>query len=319
MIKRIFMTFIFVCIPAFVFAADAPVWVKSGKSAGYPQEQYLTAVGQGSTEQEAVADANRNIVKNVADMLASYGIEKVKINISPATLLRSFEAGHSYNDKENNVFYVFGIVDRNMARINIEDDLLAAEQALRYRAAIYETANFSLIPKIKAINELLELYDRRYSVITLKKALTGEVINAEAGEFEREKFEIERKKLFENIVYYTSAENFDTGKLKKFLDANGHSVIPELSSKPAGSDKGVVVVNCRIQINKIPDTSKISYDWIADLVLNDAFNEKTVLYSKTSAGDESGKDDNEAASKAAAAAEAEMNNMAKDFFTSINN
>ncbi|MCL1972198.1 MAG: LPP20 family lipoprotein [Endomicrobia bacterium] len=319
MIKKIFTAFIFVCIPAFVFAADAPSWIKSGKSAKFPQDEYLTAVGQGSTEQEAAADASRNIVQNVTDMLASYGIEKAKINISPATLLRAFEVGHSYNDKGNNVFYVFGVVDRNMARINIEDDLFAAEQALRYRSAIFETTNFSIVPKIKAINELLELYDRRDSVVALKKALTGDVTNVEVGEFEREKLAIERKKLFENIVYYINAENFDAGKLKKFLDANGHSVLPELLSKPAGSDKGVVVVNCRIQINKIPDESKISYDWIADLVLNDAFNEKTVLYSKTSAGDESGKDDNEAASKAAASAEAEMNNMAKDFFMSINN
>ena len=317
MIKKILLSFLFVCIPAFVLAADAPAWIKSGKNAKYPQERFLTAVGKGLNEKDAAADAQRNIVQDVTDTLVSYGIEKAKTNISPETLFKSFEKGYSYNDKENNVFYVFGVVDRNMIRINIEDDLYAAEQALRFRTAIYDTSNFTLIPKIKAINELLELYERRDSIFALKKALTGNIINTETGEFEREKLVSDRKKFFENIVYYINAENFNASGLKKFLDEQGYDILPELPLKPVGSDKGIVVINCKIQTSKTPDKNENSCDWIADLVLNDAFNERTVLYSKTSAGDETGKDDNETGAKAAAAAEAEMNAMTREFFKTI--
>jgi hypothetical protein len=310
------MSLMFVCAPVLA-AADLPAWVKSGQNAKYPQDLFLTAVGKGATEKDAVNDAHRNIVQNITGMLASYGIEKAKVNISPATLLKSFEKGFSCNDKENNAFYVFGVIDKNMMRINIEDDLYGAEQALNYRMAIYETSNFTVIAKIKAINELLELYDRRDSVVMLKKALTGSPVNAEVGEFEREKLTIEREKLFENIVYYINTEDFDGAKLKKFLYDNEYGVLAELPLKPAGGDKGIVTVNCKVQVSKVPNKSGHSYDWIADLILNDAFNEHTVLYSKTSAGDESGNDDNDAASKASAAAETEMNRMAQDFFKSI--
>ncbi|MCL2145049.1 MAG: hypothetical protein FWH43_06135 [Endomicrobia bacterium] len=297
------------------FAADLPAWTKGGKSSKYPPEQFLTAVGKGADEKEAVADAQKNIIKDVTDMLASNGIEKAKINISPVTLLKSFEKGYTYDDKENKTFYVYGVADRNMIRINIEDDLYAAEQALNYRSAIYETSNFTVIPKIKAINELLELYDRRDSINTLKKALTGSIINLpEVGEFEREKLETERKKLFENIVYYVKAESFNTAKLVKFLAEREYDVLSELPSRPVSGDKGVVVINCKVQVNKTQAKDAGSYDWIADLVLDDAFNEHTVLYSKTSAGDESGNDDAEAASKAASAAETEMNRMTQEFF-----
>lgn len=318
MIKKILLSLLFACVSSAALAAEMPAWIKGGKSAKYPQEQFLTAVGKGLSEKDAVADSQRNIIQNVTDMLASYGIEKAKINISPATLLKSYEKGYSYNDKTNNVFYVFGVVDRNMIRINIEDDLYAAEQALQYRTAIYETSDLTVIPKIKSINELLELYDRRDSIVTLKKALTGSIVNTEAGEFEREKLAMERKQLFgNNIVYYINAEEFNAAKLKKFLDENRYDVLPELPAKPSGADKGIVVINCKIQINKTPNKSGHSYDWIADLVLNDAFNEHTVLYSKTSAGDESGKDDNDARANAAVVAAAEMNRMTNDFFKTV--
>lgn len=315
--KKILITFIFVCIPSLVLSAELPAWIKSEKSARYPQEQFITAVGKGATEQDAVSDSHRNMIENITDILVSNGMEKAKVNISPATLLKSFEKGYFYQDKANNVYYVFGIVDRNMVRINIEDDLYAAEQALQYRTAIYETSNLSVVPKIKAINELLELYDRRDSIVALKKALTGSVVDLEVGQFEREKLVIEKKKLFENIVFYITAENFDEKKLKKYMHENHYSAISELPAKPVASDKGVIVFSCKIQVNKTPEKDDNSYDWVSDLVLSDAFNEHTVIYSATAAGDENGKDDNESGAKALAAAQSEMNGMFEKFFKSI--
>jgi hypothetical protein len=313
-VKKIFISFLFVCIPYFVLAADLPAWIKNGKSSRYPSEQFLTAVGKGETEKEAAADSQKNIIQNVTDMLVSKGIEKTKISVSPATIIRSFETGYSYNDKENKVYYVFGTVDKNMARINIEDDLYASEQALQYRTAIYETSNLSAVPKIRAINELLELYSRRDSIITLKKALTDNIVNIEVGEFEREKLAMDKKKLLNNIVYYINAENFDTSKIIKFARENNVDIIGSLPSAAPSADKGVVIVSCKIQADRMPDKDKISYDWVADLVLSDAFNEKTVLHSDTSAGDESGADETQARSKAFASAEKEMNLMAEKFF-----
>jgi hypothetical protein len=188
---------------------------------------------------------------------------------------------------------------------------------LQYRTALYETSNLTLIPKIRAINELLDLYDRRDSIITLKKALSGSVVNTEVGEFEREKLLIDRKALFENIVYYVKAEDFNAEKLKKFLVSGNFDLISALPSRPEG-DKVVVTVNCRVQVSKAPNKKGFSYDWIADLVLSDAFNENTVLYSKTAAGDEEGGDDNDGRAKAMMSAEAEMNRMAEEFFKSVN-
>jgi hypothetical protein len=115
-------------------------------------------------------------------------------------------------------------------------------------------------------------------------------------------------------MYFINAENFDAAGLKKFLGERGCGIISELPLNPVSVDKGIVVINCKIQINKAPDGNEKSRDWISDLVLSDAFNEHTVLYSKTSAGDENGADGNDAASKASASAEAEMNRMAREFF-----
>jgi hypothetical protein len=314
--KKILISFLFICVPSFVLSAEPPAWAKTGKSAKYPQEQFLTAVGKGADENDAAADSQRNIIQNVTDILVSIGLEKAKVNISPATLLKSFEKAYSYNDKSGGTYYVFGVVDKNMARINIEDDLYEIERALQYRTAIYETSRFSLIPKIRAINELLELYDRKDSIDTLKKALTASVADIKVGEFEREKLAIERKKLFESIVYYIASENFDARQLQKYMADNHHDIITELPKKPVDSDKGVIVFSCKIQVSKTPEKTDNSFDWIADLVLSDAFNENTVLYSKTAAGEENGADDNEAGAKALAAAQSEMNIMAQEFFKS---
>jgi hypothetical protein len=313
-VKKIFISFLFVFIAHFVLAAELPAWIKNGASSRYPSEQFLTAVGKGETEKEAGADSQKNIIQNITNMLVSKGIEKAKVSVSPATLIKSFETGYSYNDKENKIYYVFGIVDKNMARINIEDDLYASEQALQYRTAIYETSNLSVVPKIKAINELLELYSRRDSIITLKRALADNVVNIEVGEFEREKLAMDKKKLLNNIVYYISAENFDTSKLIKLARENGIDIIGSLPPAAPSADKGVVIINCKIQAERTPDKDKISYDWVADLVLSDAFNENTVLYSDTSAGDESGADEIQARSKAFASAEKEMNLTMENFF-----
>lgn len=316
--KKLLLSLLFICVPCLVLSAELPAWVKSGKNSKYPQDQFLTSVGKGETENDASADAQRNILQAVTEILVSNGIEKAKVNISPATLLKSFEKGYSYNDKADKTYYVFGVIDKNMVRINIEDDLYAAAQALQYRTAIYETSNLAVIPKIKSINELLELYDRRDSIETLKEALTGSVINARLGEFEREKLVIEKRKLFNNVVYYIKAENFNTEKLRKFLDGNDFDIISELPATSPGRDKAVAVINCTVQINKTPGKDGIMYDWIADFVLNDAFNENTDLYSNTSAGDETGNNENEARLKAEAAAETEMNSIAEGFFKNIN-
>jgi hypothetical protein len=312
------LSFLLICIPCFVLTAEFPSWIKSGKSPLYPTERFLTAVGKGATEKEAIADSQKNIIQKVMDTLILEGFEKVKISISPATLLKAFEERYSYNDKENRIYYVFATVDKNMARIDIEDDLYAAEQALQYRTAVYETSNISVALKIKAVNELLELYARRDSIVMLKKALSESIVNTEVGAFEREKLAMDRKKLFENIVYYINAENFNTAKLAKFMEINQISVLGRLPQFPPDGSKAVVVINCKIQLDKTIDKDNMSCNWIADLVLSDAFNEKTMIYSDTATGDETGADVNESILKALSAAEKEMNLMAEEFFKNIN-
>ena len=314
--KKIILSFSFLFAAGIVFSAELPSWVKSGKSSKYPQDQFLTAVGKGETEREAVSDSQNNITQHLLDTLASFGIQKAKLDISP-TLFKSYSKAHAYNDKDSGAVYAFGAVDKNMLRINIEDDLYASAQEIQRRHSILDTSNFSVIPKIKAINGLLDLYERKDSVIALKKALYSGIVNPETEEFEREKLIIERKKLFDSVVYYVAADGFDTKKLLKYLEENRFDVIPELPSNPVSSNKGIITINCRVQINKAVNKEGNSYDWVADLVLNDAFNENTVLYSKTAAGDENGKDSDEAKLKAGISSEIEMNRLAEEFFKSV--
>lgn len=313
---KLFLSFLLIFAANFL-SAQPPDWVKSGESAAYPGKRFLAALGKGNTEKDALTDAQRNMNENISEILVAKGMEKAKINSAPSGIMKSFEKGHSYYDKADNIWYALGIVDKNMARINIEDDLYGAEQALQYRASIYEALVLPVIPRIKAVNELLELYDRRDRVAALKEALSESPAQDKTGEFEREKLEAERKRLYGNIVFYVKTENFNAGKLRKLIESKGFGIVPELPAKPVSGDKGIAVINCTVSLSKNPAGTQAGYGWMADLVLSDAFNENAVLYSNTSAGDESGDDEKEAFEKASFAAAAGLNNMAEEFFKSI--
>ena len=297
--------------------AQPPAWVKSGESAAYPGKRFLAALGKGKTEKEALTDAQRNMNENISEILVAKGMEKAKINSAPAGIMKSFEKGHSYYDKDDDIWYAFGIVDKNMARINIEDDLYGAEQVLQYRASIYEELVLPVIPRIKAVNELLELYARRDCAAALKEALSESPAQDKTEDFEREKLKSERKRLYGNIVFYIKTDNFNAGRLRKLIESKGFAIVPELPAKPVSGDKGIAVINCAVSLNKNPSDAQAGYGWIADFVLSDAFNENALLYSNTSAGDEIGAGEDEAFSKASFAAAAGLNNMAEEFFKSI--
>ena len=300
--------FLFAFIPAF---AAVPEWVKTGNNINYPKHIFITAVGKGADLKEAEISAKNAIVNEIFDLIKKGGGKIYKTDNIDFFILKSYSSSLSYNDKTSGEFYVLGTVNKNLIRMDIENEILLVERDEIYNLKALDESVSGIVQKIREIDGVLERYRRYDIMILLKQHLKGESLVLEQMSFERERLVGHRKELFKKVSYSLKGDNFDNAKIKKFFSENGLVLLNAVPDE--NPEKGVITINCSKSVLKRGLREGFAYDWIADVVFADAYDFGIIINSGTSAGEEYSAVENEAKAKAGILAESELNNMICDF------
>jgi len=302
------LLFLFAFIPAF---AAIPEWVKTGNNVNYPKHTFITAVGKGADLKEAEISARNAIVNEIFNSIKKSGGKIYKTDNLDFFILKSYSSSLSYNDRSTGEFYVLGTVNKNLIRMDIENEILLVERDTIYNLMALDESVSKTVQKIKEIDGILERYRHYDIMILLKQYLKGEPLVLEPLSFERERLARQRKDLFKKVSYFLKGSGFDNAKVKKFFSENGLVLLNAVPDE--NSEKDVITINCSKSVLKRVSREGFAYDWVADVVFADAYNSDIVINSDTSAGEEYCAVENDAKEKAGLSAESELNNMICDF------
>jgi len=124
--------------------------------------------------------------------------------------------------------------------------------------------------------------------------------------------------MYAKTFFHLNAKNIDISEIKEFCSENSITlvdILPGLQNK----ENSVMSIDVKTQfVNPFSDGEKLyRCDWISDITVRDAFNEGTVVYSKTLSGQQSGAAQNIAKQNAAAALAKETEEEIINFFKSF--
>ncbi len=306
--KRLLFVLSVFLFPALVSAA-VPEWAKTGRSSSYPQEMFFTAAASGSSYENAEYLAKKDLFSRIIAETKKQG-DKGQESAMDMLLMPFCEVRLKHSERGK--YYVLAAIDKSSFKISIEEELSYIERMLFDANLILDTSRNTGSSRIREIDGVLELYERRDAIYSLKKLLKESVAVSDITAYEREKLVQQRKELLKKASYYIEAEGALKTKIRDLFAKNGFVVV---NANPAREEDGetFLTVKCSIQSLKTMVNGGIKYDWIADTVLYDSFSNDTVIYSSTAAGETASLEENDAKEKARTASEKEILSEIENF------
>ncbi|MCL2485023.1 MAG: hypothetical protein FWF00_05345 [Endomicrobia bacterium] len=308
--KILSLLFLFAVVPVFA-SAPGPQWIKTEKHINYPNDTFITRVGKGSTFKEAESAAKRIIVNEIVNAIQKSGFTIRKADKLDAFILRSYASSLSYNNKAAGEFYVFGTVNRNTIRMDIEKEILSVRGNAIHNLRKLDDSVSNTVQKIREVDNVLAKYRHEDVMILLKQYLKGDNLILESPTFEKERLIDERIELFQKVSYVLKVDDFNTARVKKFFSENGLVLLPSVPDQSLGRD--IIAINCKKDISESSYNEGFKYDWTAEVSFTDAYNPGVVIYSNSSSGSESSAIEHAAGEKARLSAEQELNDIIFDF------
>ncbi|MDR1941768.1 MAG: hypothetical protein LBQ47_05520 [Endomicrobium sp.] len=296
--------------------AALPSWVSSGKLPhSYPADTFIAAVGSGADMREAETSARKNIVEKVVSKLKERGAPIIKMDID-ILLLKSFETVASHHDAAGKIFYAQGVINKNIAVMDVNDLEFALDGEIMILIKAVDVSSSDAAGKIREIDNVLSLYAKQSFLELFKSVLRGSASYEEPVSFERDKLKALKKELYREVSFYAPQTDFDFSKIRDFCSSNS---IKFLLSLPERAQNGVMSINASLRFLKpfSEGASGFKCDWIADVVIADAYNENSVLFSNTHSGQENGSSPEDADLKAKTAAEAALNEIIIKFLKTV--
>ena len=285
-----------ILIPAFVYAEKRPEWINN-PALSYPEEKYLTGVGEGDTQKSAEERAYAAIAKIFRAEVSSKSVELEKYlqieskgkteaqrqlaieemtKVSSEKILENVKIVQTWQDKTTARYYALAVINRSHAAAALKERInaLDAEAKDFFRKAQEATDKFERIRNLRRVIRTLalrEAYNADFRIVN--SAGTGLHSSINLGNITQELEEFISK----GFNVYVTVAGDNSSAIKKAviegLNRDGFSVLKE--NRQANLADLLIIGEAALWKADIPDPKWKYVRWCADFQLIDAKNGKT--------------------------------------------
>jgi hypothetical protein len=285
-----------ISMPAFVYAEKRPEWINN-PALSYPEEKYLTGVGEGDTQKSAEERAYAAIARIFKVEVSSKSVELEKYlqveskgkteaqrqiaieemtKVSSEKILENVKIVQTWQDKTTARYYALAVINRSHAAAALKEriNILDAEAKDFFRKANEASDKFEKIRNLRRIIRTLvlrEAYNADFRIVN--SAGTGLESPINLGNITQELEEFLSKGF---NVYVTVAGDISRAIRKAVIEGlnrDGFSVLKE--NGQANTADLLIIGEAAIWKANIPDPKWKYVRWCADFQLIDAKNGKT--------------------------------------------
>ncbi|MBI5043314.1 MAG: LPP20 family lipoprotein [Nitrospirae bacterium] len=285
-----------ILIQAFVYAEKKPEWINN-PALSYPEEKYLTGVGEGDTQKSAEERAYAAIARIFRVEVSSRSVELEKYlqveskgkteaqrqvaieemtKVTSEKILEDVKIVQTWQDKTTARYYALAVINRSHAAAALKEriNILDAEAKDFFRKANEASDKFEKIRNLRRIIRALvlrEAYNADFRIVN--SAGTGLESPINPGNITQELEEFLSKEF--NVYVTVAGDNSRTIRkaVIEGLNRDGFSVLKE--NGQANTADLLIIGEAAIWKADIPDPKWKYVRWCADFQLIDAKSGKT--------------------------------------------